>query len=112
MGLEPNWSDETIGNDDNLIESIRQNKVAIVFEVENVDTSFNEFQSKGVIFIKEPIDHLDWGIRTAHFHDSDGNLIEINCPIKSQAMGILSISHITSTWPSVVKKTISHRSES
>jgi catechol 2,3-dioxygenase-like lactoylglutathione lyase family enzyme len=28
------------------------------------------------------MDRPEWGIRTAHFRDPDGNLIEINQPLK------------------------------
>jgi predicted enzyme related to lactoylglutathione lyase len=52
--------------------------VALIFAVENVDAAYAALQAKGVTFTAEPQDHPDWGIRTAHFRDPAGNLIEIN----------------------------------
>ena len=56
-------------------------RIAIIFAVDNVDTAAEHLQSQGVILITRPEDHPLWGIRTAHFRDPDGNLIEINCPL-------------------------------
>jgi len=35
-----------------------------------------------LFFETEPTDRSVWGIRTAHFRDPDGNLIEINHALK------------------------------
>jgi len=59
-----------------------QDKVCFVFAVENVDTACEKLKAKGVTLEVEPTDHADWGVRTAHFRDPDGNLIEINQPIQ------------------------------
>jgi len=48
----------------------------------NVDEVTKELKAKGVVFETGPIDRSEWGIRTAHFRDPDGNLIEINQPLK------------------------------
>jgi len=53
-----------------------------LFEVPNVDRASQELKTKGVVFETEPMDRPEWGIRTAHFRDPDGNLIEINQPLK------------------------------
>ncbi len=58
-----------------------QDAVCLVFGVESVDEASEYLRAKGVVLITEPTDHVDWGIRTAHFRDPDGNLIEINQPI-------------------------------
>jgi lactoylglutathione lyase len=52
--------------------------VALVFAVDDVDAAHKELESKGVKFALAPRTHADWDVRTAHFHDPDGNLIEIN----------------------------------
>jgi lactoylglutathione lyase len=52
--------------------------IALVFAVDDVDAAHKELQSKGVKFALAPRTHADWDVRTAHFHDPDGNLIEIN----------------------------------
>ena len=52
--------------------------VALAFAVDDVDTAFSELKSQGVKFTLAPRAHSNWNLRTAHFHDPDGNLIEIN----------------------------------
>lgn len=71
-------------NTAHLPESVdAQDKVCLVFAVENVDEACQQLRSKGVQLAVEPTNHADWGIRTAHFRDPDGNLIEINQPMPS-----------------------------
>ena len=48
----------------------------LVSFVEDVDTTYTDLVVQGVEFVKEPIDR-DWGLRTAHFRDPDGNIWEI-----------------------------------
>ena len=38
-------------------------------------------RARGVALVAEPQDCPDWMMRTAHFRDPDGNLIEINSAI-------------------------------
>ena len=52
--------------------------VVLVFAVDDVDAAHRELEKKGVRFALAPITHADWDVRTAHFHDPDGNVIEIN----------------------------------
>ena len=54
-----------------------QDAAAFVFVVEDVDQAYAELGAKGVAFLTAPEDRPDWGIRTAHFRDPDGNLLEI-----------------------------------
>jgi lactoylglutathione lyase len=55
-----------------------QDKVCLVFIVDEVDEACRQLKAKGIALVTEPADHAAWGIRTAHFRDPDGNLIEIN----------------------------------
>jgi catechol 2,3-dioxygenase-like lactoylglutathione lyase family enzyme len=55
-----------------------QDRAALIFAVENVDETYRVLSEKGVEVAAGPVDRPDWGIRTAHFRDPDGNLIEIN----------------------------------
>jgi catechol 2,3-dioxygenase-like lactoylglutathione lyase family enzyme len=48
----------------------------LVSFVEDVDAIYTELSAKGVEFIREPIDR-EWGMRTAHFKDSEGNIWEL-----------------------------------
>jgi len=58
-----------------------QDQVMLIFGVEDVDEVLGRLRRQGVQFVADPQDHPDWGIRTAHFRDPYGNLIEINSPI-------------------------------
>ena len=55
--------------------------IVIIFQVDNVDASFQEIKSKGYSFLTEPMDRADWFVRTAHLRDPDGNIIELNQPL-------------------------------
>lgn len=48
----------------------------LVSFVDNVDEVYSDLVSKGVKFIREPVNR-EWGLRTAHFKDPDGNVWEI-----------------------------------
>jgi len=54
-----------------------QDPLALIFEVDDVDTAVQQLEQKGVRFVTQPQDRPDWGICTAHFRDPDGTLIEI-----------------------------------
>lgn len=54
-----------------------QDKIAIVLQVDNADTTHALLQSKGVKFLTEPKDMTAWGIRVTHFRDPENNLIEL-----------------------------------
>ena len=73
---------EAIGTSQLPVEVNSQDKICLVFAVENVDESCQELIAKGIHLTVEPKDHFDWGVRTAHFRDPDGNLIEINQPLQ------------------------------
>ena len=51
---------------------------AIIFQVDDVDAEYERLKGKGVVFICIPTERKDWNVKTAHFRDLDGNLIEIN----------------------------------
>jgi lactoylglutathione lyase len=72
-----------IGTSYRLLDATTQDKTSLIFEVSDVDRATSELKAKGVVFEAEPTDHPDWGIRTAHFRDPDGNLIEINQSLSS-----------------------------
>jgi catechol 2,3-dioxygenase-like lactoylglutathione lyase family enzyme len=58
-------------------------KVALTFNVADVDATYKELRRKGVTFTTEPHDQEAWVLRVAHLRDPEGNLIEINAPLKS-----------------------------
>ncbi|MGM0885175.1 MAG: VOC family protein [Bacillota bacterium] len=69
---------EVVGTLEKNPESDSQDKLALIFAVDNVDETYEELVNKGVEFLNSPLDRNDWGIRLAHFRDPAGNLIEIN----------------------------------
>lgn len=69
---------EAIGNTDQPNDADCQDKIALIFEVADVDEYHRQLRDKGVQFVKDPQDYLSWGIRAAYFRDPDDNLIEIN----------------------------------
>ena len=54
-----------------------QDKKMIIFGVEDVEKTRNTLKSKNVIFLKDLTDRPEWGTKTIHFRDTDGNIIEI-----------------------------------
>jgi lactoylglutathione lyase len=51
--------------------------------VEDVDATYEVLSAKGVKFLRPPTDQ-PWGLRTAHFADPEGNVWEINQPVREQ----------------------------
>jgi predicted enzyme related to lactoylglutathione lyase len=107
LGFTPTWGDENdvyadfetgslplalfrrdlmaraVGTEDQPANASGQDRVAFIFGVEDVDTAYTQLQARGVSFVTAPQDRADWGIRTAHFRDPDGNLLEINSPLRT-----------------------------
>jgi len=54
-----------------------QDRVALIFEIEDVDATYNHLKRQGIKFVTKPTDRPAWGLRTAHLRDLDGNLIEL-----------------------------------
>jgi lactoylglutathione lyase len=52
--------------------------VVLCLAVDDVDRMYAEIEAKGVKAVTSPTDREEWGIRTAHFYDPDGNIVEIN----------------------------------
>jgi catechol 2,3-dioxygenase-like lactoylglutathione lyase family enzyme len=61
-----------------------KDEVTVIFRVPNVDDEVKNLRGKKIQFVTEPLDRPDWGIRTAHLRDPDGNLIELNCRLDRQ----------------------------
>ncbi|HEV8049702.1 MAG TPA: VOC family protein [Thermoplasmata archaeon] len=53
------------------------NRISLVFEVTNVDAAHAHLVRLGVEILSGPTDRPAWGLRTIHFRDPDGNLIEL-----------------------------------
>jgi catechol 2,3-dioxygenase-like lactoylglutathione lyase family enzyme len=55
-----------------------KDRVALIFEVEDVVAEAARLRALGVAFETEPTAYPGFGIHAAHLRDPDGNLIEIN----------------------------------
>ncbi len=110
LGFEPLWGDENgcyasfkvadgieglaifvsdymapaVGNADKTQPVGYREKSMISFEVENVDDTFQALSKKGIVFINEPVDMPDWGMRVVHLRDPEENLIEFYTPLAVQ----------------------------
>lgn len=58
-----------------------QDTVALCFAVDDVNQTCDDLRAKGVNLVTEPQDRPEWMIRTAHFRDPDGNLLEVFSPL-------------------------------
>lgn len=66
---------QMIGNADKPENAECQDKVALVFTVNDVDQAYHKLRHKGVNFTTEPMSNPYYGIKTAYLRDPDGNLI-------------------------------------
>lgn len=51
--------------------------VTVVFEVADVDATAARLEAQGIALVQGPTNRAAWGLRTIHFLDPDGNLIEV-----------------------------------
>ncbi len=69
----------------NLPESaVVQDKIALIFAVDDLDITVKSLKERNVEFITEPQERPEWGIRVVYLRDPDGNLIEINSPMPTE----------------------------
>ena len=73
---------QALGTVDRPVRPDAQDDVSLIFGVESVDEFYQTLMARDVTILVPPSEHPDWGIRTVHFRDPDGNLIEVN-----QALG-------------------------
>jgi lactoylglutathione lyase len=74
---------DVVGTADQPLTAVAQDRVALVFAVDNLDAAYQQLKTQGITFVTEPQDRQSWGIRTAHFRDPDGNLLEIYADLPS-----------------------------
>jgi catechol 2,3-dioxygenase-like lactoylglutathione lyase family enzyme len=58
-----------------------QDRLALIFSVEDLEATVAQLRERGATGIIEPKNHPEWGIRTAYVRDPDGTLIELNTPM-------------------------------
>jgi lactoylglutathione lyase len=70
--------DEVLGNATPPESYAPQDRVLLSMAVDNVDEVYEAMKARGVQFVVPPTDRPVWALRTAHFRDPDGHIIEIN----------------------------------
>lgn len=68
---------EAVGTTHKPAFSACQDAFTLAFEVDDVDGTVARLEAKGVVMDTPAQDRPTWMMRTAHFRDPDGNLIEI-----------------------------------
>lgn len=58
-----------------------QDTFMLTFLTENVDETARALGEKGALLVAPPQDRPDWGIRSVHFRDPNGYLVEISSPL-------------------------------
>lgn len=58
-----------------------QDRVVLIFSVEDLDGSVDQLQRQGAQFVTGPADYPEWGVRAAHLRDPAGNLLELSSPL-------------------------------
>jgi lactoylglutathione lyase len=65
----------------------RSDAAVVTFEVDDVDETARLLRERGAQLVAEPADYEVAFLRVAHLRDPDGNLIEINAPLRTQDGG-------------------------
>ena len=58
-----------------------QDRVSLVFEVDDVDAVHLDLTIRGITFINKPCDRPEWSTRSCLLRDPDGTLIELYSPL-------------------------------
>lgn len=72
---------EALGTTDLPTSAPAQDRSLLVFQADNLDDTIARLRGQGAAFVTDARDHPEWGIRTAHLRDPDGNLIELYTPL-------------------------------
>jgi lactoylglutathione lyase len=72
---------ETLGMEELPSEAACQDRAMLVFEAADLDSKVEALRARGAQFVSELQDRPDWGIRSIHLRDPEGNLIELNSPL-------------------------------
>lgn len=62
--------------------TVNSNAAVLVLTSDDVDQSYSVLSERKVAFIDKPENNNEWGLRVVHLKDPEGNLIEINSPLK------------------------------
>ena len=70
-----------VGTEDLPPEANCQDRVALVFQAEDLKAEAERLKKNGVKLVTEPTDRPDYGTSVMHLRDPDGNLLEIFSPM-------------------------------
>lgn len=73
---------KAIGTEELSPDAPFMDKASLILHVNSVEETYHSLRKRGVTFINEPHERLDWGIKVAHFRDPDHTLIEIYEPLE------------------------------
>ena len=68
---------EYLGTKADFIFAPKSDRIALSFQVDNLETTCEYLKEKGVEIVSPPLNVVDWGIKLAHVRDPEGNLIEL-----------------------------------
>ena len=74
--LSPQGAAEVLGTEVTARKLEGEPRGYVALSVVDVDSTYEDLIAKGVTFVQPPTDK-PWGLRMAHFTDSEGNLWEI-----------------------------------
>ncbi len=72
---------EMIGSDRPPVTVECQDKVVLVFTVNNVDEVYHQLKTKGVHFVTDPLNNPYYALKTVYLRDPDDNLIGLFQPM-------------------------------
>ncbi|MFE8700617.1 VOC family protein [Cytobacillus sp. FJAT-54145] len=75
---------ETLGTEHLPSNVEAQDRFALIFRTDDMEAVVGRLRAKGVSLVAEVNDRPEWGIRTAHLRDPEGNLIEIVTPLPKE----------------------------
>jgi lactoylglutathione lyase len=70
--------EEVVGVLPDLAPGVERDRVVLVVGVDDLEATVLRLERKGANFALGIQSRPDWGIRTAHLRDPDGNLVELN----------------------------------
>ncbi len=76
--LNQNKIKEYLGTKTNFLFEPESDRIALSFQVEDVDRACQYLKEKGVEIVSPPWNVIDWGIKLALVRDPEGNLIEMS----------------------------------
>ena len=68
---------ETVGADHLPTDTEAQDRVALIFNVDDVNIEADRIKARGTQLVAGPKDFPGWGIRSTYLRDPDGNLLEL-----------------------------------